>query len=316
MARLLLSPQTMGRSVPSVLAAVLITLHPVSASAESAQAPCSAAVVEVFPGTEAEPAAQYLVLKMDSYPIAIGCQYAHIVGLDPDYSSHVLASLPSTPDLYGPNATVLVAMQAAADLFGLTSDAQPYATLPYPDGSVRIEPAAGVENGVRYGCFAGANAPALKRGCAIRNVNGQWVLGNPQPVNHAGQVGTSLDTCDLSDAASTDCDAGAAGAGSGGAAGSGGNGSGGDAGKPLLGGSGGAAGSTPDSSVALDAQDEGDAPQSVTDADVPAQASPAPSNDGGCATRAGSVDARASLGALVLLLALRRSRRRRVEARA
>jgi MYXO-CTERM domain-containing protein len=146
-------------------------------------------IVEIFPGTDDCPDAQYVLLRMTAFG------QNHVGGTEVDTGSGTFATFPpgdaANQEL---GDLLLVATARAEGLFGITADAVAPGDvlLDVPDGIVSYSCSG---DSVLYG--AHGNAPALVRGLALKK-NGplitDWTTGSPAPGNNARDTGT-LGTC-------------------------------------------------------------------------------------------------------------------------
>ena len=139
-------------------------------------------IVEVFAGTDADPNAHYVVLRMT----AAGQEF--VVGNTITTSSGTFASFAGNVANGSTGATILIATSEAASLLGLAADQTASGTLDFPNGMVAHDCSL---DSVTYGT---GPIPALVRGCALKKSGGAWSLGDPAPTNNAG-ISASLDTC-------------------------------------------------------------------------------------------------------------------------
>jgi len=139
-------------------------------------------IVEVFAGSDAEPNAHYVVLRMTA--AGQGFVTANTITT----SGGTFATFAGNVDNSASGSKIFVATAEAATLLGLTADQTASGMLDFPSGMVAHDCSS---NSVAYG--AGA-IPELVRGCALKKSGTTWSLGAPEPVNNAGET-ASLLTC-------------------------------------------------------------------------------------------------------------------------
>lgn len=140
-------------------------------------------IVEVFAGTDAEPNAHYVVLRMtaDLQGSVMGNVITTSAGTFATFAGNVTTNTAS-------GSKILVATAEAATLLGLAADQTATGTLDFPGGTVTHDCSA---DSVAYGS---GPIPELVRGCALKKSGATWSLGEPEPANNAGAT-APLTTC-------------------------------------------------------------------------------------------------------------------------
>jgi len=149
-------------------------------------------IVEIFAGTDADPDAQYVMLRTT----AAGQQF--VDGATIETSADTFGTFNGdVPGASAAGSPILMAAAEAATLFSIGADETADGTVPleFPDGTVLFRCGATAWDTVRYGNVGGSIAPALVRGCALRKVGTSWILADPEPENSAGDTGTLAGSC-------------------------------------------------------------------------------------------------------------------------
>jgi len=147
--------------------------------------------VELYAGDAECPNAQYVVLRGDVRQRAQWGSW-HVVTRDHCLLPQKrLARVRSELTIGGEpdRATLLVGTPGAQVRFGIKMDVVARPVLDPRDGSVALRCGSLMGNGVIYGSYPSATAPALTDGKALRLVKKQWRQVEPQPTNSYGVTG-------------------------------------------------------------------------------------------------------------------------------